>query len=255
MQIRVPTLGERSNEVQCGTRGVIGAQQPLRVDLAGGRGEGLLIDAVAEVGGQREPVTGLVQLRPRFEVLPRHSTDLDHRHPGAVREHDRHLQDSLEAGPDGIGGVRGERLGAVPAHEHERLTPSGLAQVVHELIAFPGEHQRRHHRQLRGDLGQPRRVGPHGLLGRRQIWPGNHVVGGKVRHDSKGNSRPDDRRSPLGGLRCRCSLHRLTVGDDFLGARGVEVDVLLTGQLHEFVHDFVGHGAQDKTVVLHPLVA
>lgn len=36
---------------------------------------------------------------------------------------------------------------------------------------------------------------------------------------------------------------------------GVDVDVLLTGQLHQFVHDLVGHGPLDEAVALHALVA
>ena len=40
-----------------------------------------------------------------------------------------------------------------------------------------------------------------------------------------------------------------------LGLGGVEVDVLLAGELHDLVHDLVGDRPQDVAVVLHALVA
>ena len=42
---------------------------------------------------------------------------------------------------------------------------------------------------------------------------------------------------------------------EFLGLGGVEVDVLLAGQLHDPVHDLVRHRPQDQPVALHPVVA
>src|SRR5699024_1863602 len=38
------------------------------------------------------------------------------------------------------------------------------------------------------------------------------------------------------------------------GASGVDVDVLLTGELHDLVHDLVGDRPQHEPVFLHPLV-
>ena len=42
--------------------------------------------------------------------------------------------------------------------------------------------------------------------------------------------------------------------DPVLHRRGVHVDVLLSGQQHQLVHDLVGDRAEDEAVVLHPLV-
>src|SRR3954452_25232464 len=43
--------------------------------------------------------------------------------------------------------------------------------------------------------------------------------------------------------------------DPPLGGGRVDVDVLLAGELHDLVHDLVGHRAQHEAVMLHALVA
>src|SRR5690242_1510940 len=58
------------------------------------------------------------------------------------------------------------------------------------------------------------------------------------------------RGSRLGGL---LGLGRFR--DPPLGGGRVDVDVLLAGELHDLVHDLVGHRAQYEAVVLHALVA
>jgi hypothetical protein len=71
-----------------------------------------------------------------------HPADLDHGHAGAVGEHDGHLQDGLELGPDVLRGGAVEGLGAVAALEDEGLAPGHGGQPVAQLVALAGEDER-----------------------------------------------------------------------------------------------------------------
>ncbi len=83
------------------------------------------VDHVSAVGPQAERVdVG----RPRLGVLAGDAGDLDHRHAGAVGEHDRHLQQRADVGADVRFGVVDERLGAVTALQQEGLAEGDIGQ-------------------------------------------------------------------------------------------------------------------------------
>ena len=135
-------------------------------------GELVGVDRVAAVGGQRDALAGLGVVAARLGELPRHPAHLDHGQAAAVHEHDRHLQDRLDAAADGVGGRVGEGLGAVAALEQERLAAGGRGQPVAQVVALAGEHQRRVGAQLRGRGGQGVGAVPGRLLGGHQVGPG-----------------------------------------------------------------------------------
>ena len=143
MQVGVAAGGERPAQVQRDGGAVVGAQQPVRVGRAVGRGEVEPVHRVAAVGGQLDPGAGLGRPGPGLGVLPGQPADLDDRHARAVGEHDGHLQDRLQLGPNPVRGRPGERLGAVAALQHERLAPGDRGQPGPQLVAFAGEDQRR----------------------------------------------------------------------------------------------------------------
>ncbi len=72
---------------------------------------------------------------------------------------------------------------------------------------------------------------------------------------SRASSSSERGPTRLGGLGGLLGLVLLLAGDPVLHRRGVHVDVLLAGQLHQRVHDLVGDRAQDEPVALHALVA
>ena len=171
VQVGVAAGGEGAALVQRHGGAVVGAQQAVRVGRAGLGGEVEAVDRVAAVGGQLDVVADLGRPRPGLGELAGHPADLDDRHAGPVGQHDGHLQDGLELGPDVLGGRPGERLGAVAALEQERLAAGHGGQPVAELVALAGEDQRRQPGQLGGDGVQRGRVGPLRLLGGRPVPP------------------------------------------------------------------------------------
>jgi len=88
-----------------------------------------------------------------------------------IGEHDRHLEDRLDAVADLVGGRPRERLGAVTALQQERLTAGGARQAVAQHVDLAREDER----GQRGQLGRGCRdrgaVGPLGLLLDREGAP------------------------------------------------------------------------------------
>src|SRR6478735_10227084 len=66
--------------------------------------------------------------------------------------------------------------------------------------------------------------------------------------DLRGHAVPTSRSGRAGSV-------LLAGGDVGLGLGGVDVDVLLTRQAHQLVHDLVGDRAEHEPVVLHAGVA
>ncbi|MCO5546650.1 hypothetical protein L7F22_000084 [Adiantum nelumboides] len=134
----------------------------------------------------------------------------------------------------------------------------GAGAEVEDLLAHPGP---RHPGPVagRGQFGQ--HVGPHPLAGPVRVELGGHGVElPPVLADDPDRDQLDRgagvghvRVRPLrGGTRRR---GRWSTGRGLLlDRRRVEVDVGLPGQLHQRVHDLVGHGALDEPVAGHALV-
>jgi hypothetical protein len=164
VQVGVAAGGEGPALVQRHRRAVVGAQQAAGIGRAGRRREVKAVHRVAPVRGQLDAVPRLGAPRPRLGELPREPADLDDGNAGAVRQHDRHLQQGLQLGVHGLGGRARERLGAVAALQHERLAAGHRGQPVPELVALAGEDQRRQGGQLGGHGRQRGGIGPVGLL-------------------------------------------------------------------------------------------
>ena len=98
--------------------------------------------------------------------------DLHHRHPGAVGEHDRHLQDDAELVADVVGAEVVEALGAIAGLEQKRPPGRDLGQGGGEVAGLPGEHQRRKAGQLFERLVEGGLIGPGRLLIGRMVAPG-----------------------------------------------------------------------------------
>lgn len=80
-------------------------------------------------------------------------------------------QPYAERSIDLVGGRAGERLGAVPALEQERLAAGGAREAVAQDVDLTREDERRVGRDLRRRRGHGLRVRPLGLLLDRQLTP------------------------------------------------------------------------------------
>ena len=140
-QVGEAAHGEGADEVQRRRGRVVGPDQPVRVGGAGRRLEGEVVDHVAPVCGQLDPVAGLGARAARLRVLTAHPAHLDDRDRGAVGEHRGHLEDRLDPVADVVGGRRHERLRAVTALQHERLTARRRRHPVAQQVALPSEDQ------------------------------------------------------------------------------------------------------------------
>ena len=87
--------------------------------------------------GSSSPLDDLGVRRPGLGELPCDPPDLHDRHAGRVAQHDRHLQDHLEAVADAVGREGVEGLGAVAGLQQERLAVGHLAQRRGEVRASP----------------------------------------------------------------------------------------------------------------------
>ena len=151
-QVGVAAGDEGADQVERGGRGVVDVDEPLRVGHPRLGGEVEAVDRVAAVGRQRDALAGLEVGGARLGVLPGEPADLDHRHRRGVGQHDRHLEQHAQLVADVVGGDAGEGLGAVAAHEHERLAARDRGDLVLQVVALTGEDQRRH-RPEPGDGG------------------------------------------------------------------------------------------------------
>ena len=176
MQRCQPRRRQRPHQVHRGAGVGVGAHQPRRVVFAH-RGIGReAVDHVAAVGLQPERVdVG----RARLGVLARDAGHLDHRHAGAVGQHDGHLQQRADVGADVRFGVVDERLGAVAALQQEGLAARDVGQQPLEPLDLRGHRDRRHalqHRPHRlGLIGVPAGL-LRGRLGQRGVQPLPQVV-------------------------------------------------------------------------------
>ena len=190
--------------------------------------------------------------------------DADHR-DADLDDDDPHGAPPVEQQPDRPGGHHAD---------DERRDPG----PHHRVVALPGQHTRRTARRAGG-----RRRARGGTTRRRPAHDGRCAASAgrappcRPPVSSRGAAGP---ASPLadvarvvvveavegvlelghgapglGGLGRLLGLVLLLAGDAVLHRRGVHVDVLLAGQLHQRVHDLVGDRAQDEPVALHALVA
>jgi hypothetical protein len=163
-QIGEPALRERADQIDRRGGRVVALEQPCRVGPARAFGEVEAVDDVAAVCGQGHVAARLGVARAGLRELPRHAAHLHDRHGGAVGQHDRHLQDRLDAVADLLGSRPGERLGAVAALQHERATGCRLPQLVAQVVDLAREDQGRQRGDLGGDCRNSVRVVPRGLL-------------------------------------------------------------------------------------------
>ena len=170
--------GERAHQVHRRRRVGVGADHPGRVGDARDRVGDQRVDDVAPVGGQAERVE---RGAARLGVLARDAPDLHHRQRRAVGEHDRHLQEGADGGPEVRLGVVDERLGAVAALEQERAAVGDIGQPVVQFVHFGRQRDRRDAFQHRADVRDGLRVGPLRLLrrgtGERVVQPLAQVGG------------------------------------------------------------------------------
>ena len=99
---------------------------------------------------------------------PAHLHDRDAR---AVAEHDRHLEDHLQAIADPVGGEGVEGLGAVTGLQQERPPVGDLREGGGEVAGLAGEHERREAGELLEAGLEGALVGPRRLLRGRVVAP------------------------------------------------------------------------------------
>ena len=208
-QVGVAAGDEGTDQVERRGRGVVDVDQPLRVGHARLGGEVVAVDGVAAVGRQGHALAGLEVGRARLGVLPRDPADLHDRHRRGVGQHDRHLQQHPQLVAHVVGGDAGERLGAVAAHEHERLAAGDRGDLVLQLVALTGEDQRRHGPQAGHGGVDGRAVGVHRLLGRAERAQGLEVGDGTA-HRVKGTGEQPcvPHRSHVPAITCPCARCR-----------------------------------------------
>ncbi len=192
-EVGEPTLGECPHQIQCRGGGVVTVNESARVGSTRLRREVVAVHDVAAVGRQRHIPAGLGVAGARLGELAGHATHLDDRLRCAVGEHDRHLQDRLDAIPDLLGGRAGEGLGAVAALQQECITLRGARESLAQNVDLTGEHQRRQAGDLLGCRTDLVGVRPLGLLldgkcppiveARDHCWIGVHDGFGRVNHE------------------------------------------------------------------------
>ena len=129
-------LGERAQQVEGGRGLVVAAHHALRIGPAGDGLELVVVHDVAEVRRQLDAVALLGRRRARLGELARDAADLQRRDAGAVREHERHLQDDLELVADVVGRELGERLRAVARVQQEALALGDRARAWRAACAL-----------------------------------------------------------------------------------------------------------------------
>ncbi len=152
-QVGEAALGERAQEVQRRRGLVVAAQQTPRIGTARGGLEREVVDHVAPEARELDLAAGLERRGPGLGELAGDAAELHGRDPGAVGQHDGHLQDDLELVADAVGRERVERLRAVAGLEQERLALGDVPQRLGQRARLAGEHERR----------EPAELGEHGL--------------------------------------------------------------------------------------------
>ena len=156
-QVGEPAGDERPGQVEDRRGGVVDLEQPLRVGLAGLRGEREPVDRVAAVGRQGDALPGLGGRAARLGELAGQPADLHDRHLGGVGQHHGHRQQRAQLALDVGRGHPVEGLGAVPALQEKASPAATLAILLPQLVALAGEDQRRQRAQLGHHLRPPRR--------------------------------------------------------------------------------------------------
>jgi hypothetical protein len=167
-QVGEPTLCEGAHQIQRRRRGVVPLDQTRCVGLPRLGREVVAVHDVTAVGGQRDVAAGLEVVRAGLGELAGHAAHLHDGLRGAVREHDRHLQQRLHARTDLVGGCARECLGAVPTLQQERIAARRTGETLAQDVDLTREHERRQ----RGDL---RRRG----TDRVSVWPLRLVLDGQ----------------------------------------------------------------------------
>ena len=166
-----PPLVNARSRFSVDARLVVGGEQAFGVGVAGGGGEGDVVDHVAPERRQLDAVDRLGGRRTGLGELAGDASDLHHGDTRRVGEHDRHLEDDLQLVADGVGAERVERFGAVAGLEQERPAGGHLGQVGGESSGLAGEDERRHRGQLL-DRGVERGgIRPVRLLDGRELPP------------------------------------------------------------------------------------
>ncbi len=116
--------------------------QPGWVRAASLEGRGIVVDDVAAESRELFRRRSFVGRRTRLGELACDAAHLHHLRPGAIGEHDGHLQDDLELVPDAVGGEIVKRLGAVARLKKERLPRRDFGKRLPQCPGLPGENQR-----------------------------------------------------------------------------------------------------------------
>ena len=159
VQVGIAALRERAQQVERRRGLVIGLDHAFGIGLARGGVERHVVDHVAAVARQLDAVDGLGIGRARLGELAGQPADLDHRHPAAEDQDDRHLQQHPEGVADVVGMELREALRAVAALQQEGLALGDLGKLGLQAARLAGENQRRIAAQtVLGGL-QRRRIG------------------------------------------------------------------------------------------------
>ena len=148
---------------------------------AGFGGEFEAVDSFTAEGGQGNVAAGFHVCGTRLGELTRHTAHLHHGHGGAVSEHCRHLQDSLDTAGDLVSGCAREGFCAVPALQQECAAFSNLTECLAHGVDLTGEDERRYRVQFGDGAFKIFVFAPGGLLVNVQLTPGVQAVVGGLR--------------------------------------------------------------------------
>ena len=152
VQIREAAVDEAAHEVDGHRRARVRFEQALRIGDARLGRELRRVDQVAAITRQRQAIPGFGIGRARLGVLPGKAANAGDALLQAMRQHEAHLQQDLEAVGDQLGAAIGKALGAVAALQHEAFAARRSRELALEAIHFPGSHQGRQALE-RGDGG------------------------------------------------------------------------------------------------------
>ncbi len=201
-QVGEAALHERAEEVQRGGGLVVGLQQSLRVGNPRRRGGQDVVDDVPAERRELEAVDRLGVGRARLGELARDPPHLHDRDPRAVAQHDRHLEDHLQAIADAVGGEGVEGLGTVAGLEEERTAACDLGEGGGEVPRLAGEDEGRQPGELLERCLEGAVVGPRRLLGGHVVAPRRGGPGLAHRQSLAGRDRTGQSGCAAAPLSC-----------------------------------------------------
>ena len=143
IQVGIAARGKGTQQIHRRGRLVIGAQEALRIGLTPLWREGHVIDAVAAIARQGDPVDRLHVRRARLGELTGNPAQLHDWLGGGKGQHHGHLQQDAKSVAHAFGRELLEALCTIAALKQEGIARRDVGQLPAQAPCFAGKYQRR----------------------------------------------------------------------------------------------------------------